>query len=174
MTGPTLPVRMAPNTFEHFYRGGARIAELRGLTLDSDHRPEEWLAATVARFGEDEVGLARTQDGDLLRDLVAKDPRTWVGDDPARLGRASDSDTGVLVKLLDAAQRLPVHVHPDREFARRHLGCDYGKTEAWYVLAADEDAAVYLGWSDDVRPEELAERRDAQDSDWMLARMNRV
>ena len=169
-----LPVRMAPNTIEHFYRGGERIAELRGLELESDHRPEEWLAATVTRFGDDEVGLARTADGELFRDLVAKDPAGWLGAELAQLRRASASDTGVLVKLLDAAQRLPVHVHPDRDFARSHLGCDYGKTEAWYVLDADEGAAVYLGWSSDVLPDELAERRDTQDSEWMLGRMNRV
>ena len=40
----------------------------------------------------------------------------------------------MLVKLLDAGQRLPVHVHPDRAFAVRHLGSRHGKTEAWVVL----------------------------------------
>ena len=29
---------------------------------------------------------------------------------------------GLLVKLLDAGERLPVHSHPDRDFASRHLG----------------------------------------------------
>jgi len=83
-------------------------------------------------------------------------------------------DTGVLVKLLDAGQRLPVHVHPDREFARRHLDCPYGKTEAWLVLGADPGSSVYLGWRDDVHPDELAARRDAQDGAWMLDRMHRI
>ena len=80
----------------------------------------------------------------------------------------------MLVKLLDAGQRLPVHVHPDREFARSHLGCPYGKTEAWFVLDADPGSAVYLGWRDDVDPDELAARRDAQDGAWMLERMHRI
>jgi mannose-6-phosphate isomerase len=174
MSSDALPVRMAPNTFEHVYAGGARIADLRGLDLGSDHRPEEWLASTVTRYGEQRTGLAHTEDGTLLRDLVARDPRHWLGPDPARMRRGGDADTGVLVKLLDASQRLPVHVHPDRDFAQRHLDCPYGKTEAWYVLAADEGAAVYLGWADDVLPEELAERRDAQDSDWMLEHLHRI
>ena len=80
----------------------------------------------------------------------------------------------MLLKLLDAGQRLPVHVHPDREFARSHLGCPYGKTEAWVVLDADPGAAVHLGWREDVDPAELATRRDAQDGDWMLERMHRI
>ena len=169
-----LPVRLAPNAIEHFYRGGARIAELRGSTPASERQPEEWVAATVSRFGGDDTGLARTEDGRLLRDLVAADPDRWLGVEAAATPRAGAADTGLLLKLLDAGQRLPVHVHPDRGFAVRHLGCPYGKTEAWYVLDADPGAVVHLGWTEDVDRDELAERRDAQDSGWMLSRMHRV
>jgi mannose-6-phosphate isomerase len=169
-----LPVRLAPNAIEHFYRGGARIAELRGSTPASERQPEEWVAATVSRFGGDDTGLARTEDGRLLRDLVAADPDQWLGVEAAATPRAGAADTGLLLKLLDAGQRLPVHVHPDRGFAARHLGCPYGKTEAWYVLDADPGAVVHLGWTEDVDRDELAERRDAQDSEWMLSRMHRI
>lgn len=169
-----IPQRLAPNLVRHFYRGGPKIAELRGLTLDSDHLPEEWVGATVSRFGQPDVGLARTESGGLVRDLVASDPVGWLGEAIAARLRAGDADTGVLVKLLDAGARLPVHVHPDRSFAARHLDCPYGKTEAWYVLDADPDAAVHLGWTEDVDPDELARRRDAQDSTWMLERMHRL
>ena len=162
------PVRLQPNLVDHFYTGGARIAALRGIETKSDHQPEEWIAATVSRAGEPGVGLARTTDGDILRDLVAADSRSWTGNDLA------DGDTGVLVKLLDAGQRLPVHVHPDRAFAALHLDCAYGKTEAWYVLDADERAVVHLGWTEDADADELARRRDDQDGDWMLDHLHRV
>jgi mannose-6-phosphate isomerase len=168
------PLLLAPNLVEHFYLGGEKIAALRGVEPPSARSPEEWVAATVSRFGDDAVGLARTVDGDLVRDLVAADPRSWVGPEAAAAGRAGAADTGLLVKLLDAGARLPVHVHPDRSFALRHLDCPYGKTEAWHVLQADAGAAVYLGWTEDLDPEELARRRDAQDSEWMLERLHRV
>jgi mannose-6-phosphate isomerase len=128
----------------------------------------------VGRFGDDSTGLAVTGDGRLLRDLVSADPDQWLGVAVSDTPRAGAGDTGLLLKLLDAGQRLPVHVHPDRGFAARHLGCPYGKTEAWYVLDAEPDAAVHLGWTEDVDPDELAERRDAQDSAWMLSRMHRL
>jgi hypothetical protein len=48
---------------------------------------------------------------------------------------------------LDPDQRLPVHVHPDKAFARRHLALDHGKTEAWIVLEAPAGAGVGLGWA---------------------------
>ncbi len=166
------PQRLLPNLIDHFYAGGRRIAELRGISTTSPRQPEEWIGATVPRTGVNVVGLARTEGGALLRDLVASDPVGWRGS--GSWPGIADSDTGVLLKLLDAGQRLPVHVHPDRRFAVTHLGCPYGKTEAWYVLDADPGAAVHLGWTEDVDPVELAARREAQDGEWMLARMHRL
>lgn len=162
------PVKLAPNLIDHFYVGGSKIASLRGIETSGDRQPEEWIGATVARADAWPIGLARTADGAVLRELVADDPTSWVGAD------VPDGDTGVLFKLLDAGQRLPVHVHPGREFAASHLNCRYGKTEAWFVLDASDDAAVYLGWREDVDPDELARRRDVQDGEWMLERLHRV
>lgn len=124
-----LPLLLPPNPVQHFYRGGDRIAALRGFVATTDRQPEEWLGSTLTRFGEGTVGLATTAEGEFLRDLIEADPAQWTGG-PGR----DAADTGILVKLLDARQRLPVHVHPGREFAAAHLDCPYGKTEAWYVL----------------------------------------
>ncbi|MBL3687843.1 phosphoheptose isomerase [Leucobacter zeae] len=164
-----LPILLPPNPVQHFYRGGDRIAALRGIEQRTDHQPEEWLGSTVARFGDGVAGLAVDERGAILRDLIAADPEGWTGG-PGR----DASDTGMLVKLLDARQRLPVHVHPSRGFAATHLDCPYGKTEAWYVLDSTGDGAVYLGWREAVDREELDRRRDAQDSEWLLDRMNRI
>lgn len=160
---------MPPAPLQHFYRGGDRIAALRGAEVASNHQPEEWLASTTHRFGESDTGLSRTEDDTLLRDLVAADPQAWVGTSDAAAG-----DVGVLVKLLDARQRLPVHVHPDRTFATSHLDCPYGKTEAWFVLDSEPGCAFYVGWRHPVDQAELDLRRDAQDGQWMLDHMNRV
>ncbi len=166
------PVRLAPNLVDHFYAGGARIAALRGIATTSSHQPEEWLGSTVPRADDNVVGLAVAEDGQLLRSLVAADPEGWRGAGP--WPGIADHDTGLLLKLLDAGQRLPVHVHPDRAFAASHLACPYGKTEAWYVLDVEPGAAIHLGWTEDVDPDELVRRIDAQDGDWMLSRMHRV
>jgi mannose-6-phosphate isomerase len=166
------PLPLPPNVIDHFYRGGQRLAAFRGVALPSPYRPEEWLAATVHRAGEPGVGSSGTADGTPFASVVAADPVGWTG---AAQPPAGPSDTGLLVKLLDAGQRLPVHVHPSRPFARDHLHSCYGKTEAWYVLETEgADPAVWVGFRDDVDPAELAARVDAQDSDWMLAHMNEV
>jgi mannose-6-phosphate isomerase len=168
------PLLLPPNVIDHFYLGGRSLAALRGVELPSTRRPEEWLAATVHRADDPTVGSSRLTDGRLFADVVAADPQGWTGS-PAGAPGAGAADTGLLVKLLDAGQRLPVHVHPTREFARAHLHSCYGKSEAWYVLAVDgDDPAVWVGWRDDVDPTELVARIDAQDSDWMLDRLNKI
>jgi mannose-6-phosphate isomerase len=138
------PTVLPPNQFPHFYRGGDRIGALRGGP-GGPMRPEDWIGSTVTRFGAEESGLSELPDGRLLRDAVTADPLAWLG--PEHLAAFGDS-AELLVKLLDPDQRLPVHFHPDKAFARRHLGLDHGKTEAWIVLEAPEGAGVGLGFAD--------------------------
>ena len=115
--------------------------------------------------------MTRLADGTLLADVIAADPVGWLGrEHVARYG----ADPALLVKLLDAGQRLPLHVHPDRGFAAEHLASPYGKTEAWIVLEADPGAAVYLGFSRDVEAAELARWVRGQDVEAMLAVTNRL
>ncbi|OPX11516.1 class I mannose-6-phosphate isomerase [Mycobacterium sp. AT1] len=160
---------LPPNVIEHWYAGGPALAAWRGLAAVGNRSPEEWIGATVARFGDPDHGPAALADGTPLVDAVRADPVAWLGRSDGAPG-----DTGVLVKLLDAGQRLPVHVHPTREYASRHLGCAYGKTEAWYVLEAAPDAAVWVGWREDVTPQRVSELVDDQDAETMLALMNRI
>ena len=81
----------------------------------------------------------------------------------------------MLVKLLDPVERLPVHAHPDREFARLHLGSEYGKTEAWLVLATrDGTADVWLGLREDVEPERYRSWIEKQDTDALLGSLNHL
>ena len=163
------PVLMPPHRFPHFYRGGDRITALRGVAGPHERSPEEWLASTTARFDAAPAGLSVLPDGRLLRDAVTAEPEAWLGPDRSATFGA---DTGLLVKLLDAGERLPVHVHPDRAWAGRHLGCRYGKTEAWYVIAADEGAQVHLGFRQDVPRATLAERVERQDAAALLHDMH--
>jgi len=161
VTTAPAPVLLPPAGFDHFYAGGARIAALRGAEVHP-RRPEEWLASATTRAGQAPHGLTRLPDGTLLRDRVQGDPVAWLG--PAHVARYGGDGVELLVKLLDAGQRLPVHVHPDREFARRHLGLAHGKTEAWVVLDAEPGAVVGLGLRRPLSREQVAALVAAHDS----------
>jgi mannose-6-phosphate isomerase len=165
------PQVLPPNVLRHFYAGGARIAELRGLELDSDHMPEEWLGAANTTFGDSERGLSRLKDGTLVRDAIEADPEGFLGaDHVARHG----ANPALLVKLLDAGQRLPVHFHPGREFAREALGLPFGKTEAWFIVEAERGALVHAAFRRDVELGELREWMRTQDSAAMLDAMHEL
>lgn len=160
-----LPANQPP---DRFYAGGRQIAEFRGEGLPGGHEPEDWVASTTAVFGQAPVGLTVLPDGRLLRDAVAADPVAWLGaEHVARFG----ADPALLVKLLDAGQRLPVHAHPDVPFASAHLGLAHGKTEAWVVL---EPATVHLGFVRDVGADELADWVHSQATDAMLGAMHAI
>ena len=112
------------------------------------------MGSATPRFGMEEDGLSRLPGGRYLRDALEADPERWLG--PAH-AKYFGSSPALLVKLLDAGQRLPVHVHPDRSFAYRHLGSRHGKTEAWVVLGVrGASPTVYLGWSRDMEAAELS------------------
>ena len=165
------PFALPPNQFPRFYRGGARIDALRGAPAGEDGRPEDWIGSTATSFGHQAEGLSRLEDGRLLRDLVQADPEAFLGPEhAARWG----AEPALLVKLLDAGERLPVHFHPGRRFAREHLGLPFGKTEAWIILEAEPDAAVYVGLREPVADATLERWVERQDPEEMLAAMNRV
>ena len=164
-----LPTKLPSNQFDHFYRGGDRIGALRHGP-GGPMRPEEWIGSITTRFGESEQGLSRLPDGTFLKDAIAANPVSW-------LGQAHIDSFGlsieVLVKLLDPDQRLPVHFHPNKAFAKQHLGLDHGKTEAWIILEAPAGAGVGLGFRETQKKEELLELVRNQDSAALLASLRR-
>jgi mannose-6-phosphate isomerase len=111
-------------------------------------------------------GLSRLADGTVLRDAIAADPQAFLGPDHVERWGA---DPALLVKLLDAGQRLPVHFHPGRRFAREHLGLGFGKTEAWVILEAEPGAEVHVGPREPLDPATVRGWVETQDGDEMLA-----
>jgi mannose-6-phosphate isomerase len=164
------PFELGPNQLHRFYRGGEAIARFRGIPLDDDRAPEDWVGSTTTIFGEHDTGLSPLPDGRLLRDAVAAEPESFLG--PEHIRRYGP-DPMLLVKLLDAGERLPVHSHPDRRFARRHLDLPYGKTEAWLIVEArGVNPSIHLGFATDVELETLVAWVERQDAEALREAMN--
>jgi mannose-6-phosphate isomerase len=167
------PRRLTPTRVYRFYRGGLLIDRMRGEEGADTDFPEDWVGSVTQAQnpGRDEplAGLSQLEGGELLRDAIAADLQGWLGPDAAR------GSTGVLVKLLDAAERLPVHFHPDRAFARERFGSEFGKTEAWIVLATrEEESEVWIGMRERVDRETYRGWIDRQDHERLLASLHRV
>ena len=168
--------RLRPTRVYRFYRGGALIGRLRGEPEEDGSFPEDWIGSVTeaSNPGRDEPaeGLSRLADGRLLRDVVEAEPERWLS---AEHMRRFGTATGLLVKLLDSAERLPVHAHPSRPFAREHLASPFGKTEAWIVVATrGESADVWVGLGEPVEPERYREWIEHQDVHALLGSLNRL
>lgn len=163
---------LEPNQPVRFYRGGPQIAKFRRQPATRDDVPEDWVGSSTCVHGSESLGLTVLQDGRLLRDAIAADPEGFLGPDHVtKLG----ADPALLVKLLDAGERLPVHCHPGRDFSRRHLGSRYGKTEAWAIIGTGpEGGVVHLGFADGVPREQLRQWVAEQDTNGLLAAMNEL
>jgi mannose-6-phosphate isomerase len=170
--GAMRPIRLTANRVPRFYRGGPAIDELRGTPAPpgGDSAPEDWVGSTTAVSGSASDGLSWLEDGRTLREAVQADPEGFLG--PRHAERYGDNPA-LLVKLLHAGERLPVHCHPDRDFARRHLDCPWGKTEAWVITATQvPEPVVHLGFREAIDPRRLDELVEGQQTETLLASLN--
>jgi len=72
----------------------------------------------------------------------------------------------LLIKYIDAAENLSIQLHPDDKIAKEKHN-SFGKTEMWYIMQADEDAELILGFEEPLsksRYLELVENNELPDA----------
>jgi len=135
MTQPSLyPLLMQPSLHVKVW-GGRRLETVLGKTLPSaEPYGEAWEVHDTATVANGDLA------GQTLGALVMRYDKDLLGvrNDPA-LGFP------LLVKFLDAADWLSVQVHPNDQQAQQYDGEPRGKTEAWYVLAAEGERKLVYG-----------------------------
>ena len=135
-----LPFLLSPAPKDYLW-GGTRLHDEYGKVLSCSPLAETWECSTHPD-GQSLVAsgdFAGTKLGDLLSeqpDLLGTHPLLLTG------GRA---ELPILIKLIDAKEKLSVQVHPDDDYARLHER-DSGKTELWYVLHARKQAEIVYGF----------------------------
>lgn len=65
------------------------------------------------------------------------------------------SDFPLLIKFIDAAEPLSVQVHPNDEQAKR-LHNSFGKSEMWYIMDAEKEAELIIGFEDGIAKEDYS------------------
>lgn len=143
MSDDLYPLVFAP-VYKSFLWGGSLLAERYGRTGTPDVCAESW------EISDRVEGMSVVHNGPLvgqsLRDLVVRFGAKLVGAAAPGAGRFP-----LLLKLIDARQRLSVQVHPDDATARAYGG--EAKTEAWIMLDGQPDAGVFCGWREPMTEE---------------------
>ena len=143
--------------------GGRLIPDL----LDKKDLPEGVVAETweVSYYRETTGEVTNgTYAGRTLHDLVTEFPDELVG-----MGWRGPHFP-LLEKFIDASNMLPVHLHADDETARAKHGEPHGKTEAWHILWAAEDATILAGVREGLSHKQLREAFLAGDHDSVMPR----
>lgn len=134
------PLTFTPVLRDYIW-GGRNLERLYGRRLPPGPTAESWeISAHPTASTVVDAGPLR---GWSLPDVLSAYGVRLVG---RRAGWAlARGRFPLLVKLLDAEQRLSVQVHPPDDYALAHEGNELGKTEMWVVLHATPDARIILG-----------------------------
>ncbi len=135
--------------FRRYLWGGRRLGTVLGKPIGpEDDYAESW--ELVDHGADQSVVRAGGLAGTTLGDLVGTHGEELLG------RRAGAPSFPLLMKLLDCNRTLSVQVHPNDEQAARLTPPDLGKTEAWFVLAAEAGSKIYAGLKPGVTRDELA------------------
>ncbi len=134
--------------------GGNRLVEEYGKTPAGDVTAESWELSCYP--GSESVIENGEFAGKTLTEYINKCGKSVLGTCCAKF-----EDFPVLIKFIDARNDLSIQVHPSDEYAKEHEG-QYGKTEMWYILNADEGAFLYYGFNRAVSKEEFTRRIEDQ------------
>ncbi len=158
----TYPIKLSYHVRAYYF--GERLIPEK---LDKGDVPEGVVAETweVSDYRETTGEIANGRyTGRTLHDLVTEYPNELVGEGWRGL------HFPLLEKFIDASHMLPVHLHADDETAREKHGEPHGKTEAWHILWAAEDATILAGAEEGLSRDELYEAFKAQDHDAVMPR----
>ncbi|MCC4221424.1 mannose-6-phosphate isomerase [Staphylococcus saprophyticus] len=128
-----MPLFLKPIFHEKIW-GGSRLKEF-GYDLPSDYIGEVW-GISAHPNGKCEI-LNEPYRGQTL-DQVWDEHRELFGDFPSQ-------EFPLMTKIVDARESLSVHVHPDDAYAYENENGQYGKSECWYIIDAEEDAEIIYG-----------------------------
>lgn len=142
-------VRLNP-AFKDNLWGGNKLKTLYGKKCDFDILAESW-EMSAHEAGQSIVASGRHK-GMLFNDYLGK-----IGKENWGWKCSTFADFPILVKLIDAKDKLSVQVHPDDDYAITNEN-QYGKNEVWYVVDCEPDSYLYCGFNRDVSREEVLQR----------------
>lgn len=141
-----------PITFEPILKeriwGGTKLKTLLDKNIKSEISGESWEISTV----ENEVSIVTNGffEGQNLNQIIDLFPEAILG---KIVYEKFGKQFPLLFKYLDAREDLSIQVHPNDQLAKaRHHS--FGKTEMWYVMQADHDARIIVGFKQNSSPSE--------------------
>ncbi len=144
-----IPFLLQPAAKDYLW-GGSRLHDDFGKEIEMSPLAETWECSTHP--DGQSVVASGTEAGKLLGEVLEAHPE-YLGSHPLQT-TGGRPELPILLKLIDAKQDLSVQVHPDDAYALAHEH-SLGKTEMWYVLAAQKGAKLICGFKQDMNAERV-------------------
>ncbi|SDS00088.1 mannose-6-phosphate isomerase, type 1 [Formosa sp. Hel1_31_208] len=140
------PLKFQPILKEKIW-GGEKLKSILNKASNSSNIGESWEISDVE--GDTSIVANGPLKGQSLKVLL----QSYKAD---ILGKKNHDIFGakfpLLIKFIDAKEDLSIQLHPNDELAaKRHNS--FGKTEMWYVMQADKDAHLIVGFNQEMTPE---------------------
>jgi mannose-6-phosphate isomerase len=131
--------------------GGEKLKTILNKPITSKITGESWELSTVE--GDVSVIANGELKGKSLTEIIDECPNEILGTEVyKRFGKQFP----LLFKYLDAREDLSIQVHPNDELAKeRHNS--FGKTEMWYIMQADPEARIIVGFKEKSNADEYLE-----------------
>jgi mannose-6-phosphate isomerase len=160
------PLKFRPILKERVWGGRRLVGQLHKPGPPGVAVGESW--EICDRRGENSVVAEGPFAEKALHDVIRGRHDEVYGDGP---GPLPSGRFPLLVKFIDAAERVSVQVHPDDDWAAKRRLADGGKTECWYFLDAPRDGLL-LGLADGLAPERFAKELAAGHVETCLKRVH--
>lgn len=138
---PLYPLRFKPIIKEKIWGGKKLAAELQKETGNSEIAGESWEISGV------EGDISVVSNGPLAGKSLTELIDMYQGE---LVGHATYAAHGnrfpILIKYIDADDDLSIQVHPNDELAKKRHN-SFGKTEMWYIIDAEQDASLIVGFN---------------------------
>lgn len=141
------PLQFEPILKERIW-GGTKLKTYLNKPITSDITGESWEISTV----ENDVSIVANGEfkGKSLNEVIESFPAEILG---TKVHEAFGKQFPLLFKYLDAREDLSIQLHPNDELAKKRHN-SFGKTEMWYVMQADAEARLIVGFREKSSPEE--------------------
>ena len=146
-----MKLELYPLIFEPIFKdriwGGNKLGAVLNKNIPNETTGESWELSAVS--GDVSQIANGNWKGRSLQDLIDLYPVELMGE---KVYRQFGKQFPLLFKFLDAKLDLSIQLHPNDELAQKRHN-SFGKTEMWYVLQADEDSRLIVGFKEKATPQ---------------------
>jgi len=140
------PIKFDPILKERIW-GGEKLVTTFKKESNKRNIGESWEISDVE--GDVSIVSKGYLKGKTLKELIETYKGELVGQ---KVYKQFGDNFPILIKFIDAKTPLSIQVHPNNELAKeRHNS--FGKNEMWYVMQAEEDAELIVGFNQKVAKE---------------------